>query len=273
MSYKRGLAVVIGSVVAALVSYAATYPRFHPELAAPEAANAANAPAPGSTATVAEPAATAPFAHQPGSGSPLAWSRLSDAQRVALAPFASEWDRFSDERKRKWLRIAARYPKMTPEAQKRLQERMAEWVRMTPEQRRVARENYQVSKELPAQARQRAWKAYQELSDEQKAKLAASERKRRTVVSAPPSGNKSEIRDIERLVNEREHRARARAAGNASGVNGVPAPAVPEQPGSTGQNSGTAAAAAASIPAAGSFEPAVPVPVSPAEAPAAFKGS
>jgi hypothetical protein len=30
---------------------------------------------------------------------------------------------------------------------------------------------------------------------------------------------------------------------------------------------------AASIPAAGSFEPAIPVPVSPAEAPAAFKGS
>ncbi|WP_321783836.1 DUF3106 domain-containing protein [Paraburkholderia sp. J94] len=269
MSYKRGLAVVIGSVVAALVSYAATYPRFHPELAAPEAANAANAPAPGSASSAVEPAA----APQPGNGSPLAWSRLSDAQRVALAPFAGEWDRFSDERKRKWLRIAARYPKMTPEAQKRLQERMAEWVRMTPEQRRVARENYQVSKELPAQARQRAWKAYQELSDEQKAKLAASERKRRTVVSAPPSGNKSEIRDIERLVNEREHRAHSRTAAGASGVNGAPSPALPVQPGSSGQNGVPTTAAGSSIPAAGSFEPAVPVPVSPAEAPAAFKGS
>jgi hypothetical protein len=271
VSYKRGLAVVIGSVVAALVSYAATYPRFHPELAAPEAANAANAPAPGSAVTAAEPAATAPFAQQPGNSGPLAWSRLSDAQRVALAPFASEWDRFSDERKRKWLRIATRYPKMTPEAQKRLQERMAEWVRMTPEQRRVARENYQVSKELPAQARQRAWKAYQELSDEQKAKLAASERKRRTVVSAPPSGNKSEIRDIERLVNEREHRARARTASGASVPGGTSTPAAP---GTSGQLSEPPATAmAASIPAAGSFEPAIPVPVSPAEAPAAFKGS
>jgi hypothetical protein len=72
---------------------------------------------------------------------------------------------------------------------------------MTPEQRRVARENYQVSKRLPPQARQKAWKAYQELSPEQKARLAAIERKRRpTVVSAPPSGAKSEIRGLNRLV-------------------------------------------------------------------------
>ncbi|WP_321814413.1 MULTISPECIES: DUF3106 domain-containing protein [unclassified Paraburkholderia] len=271
MSYKRGLAVVIGCVVTALVSYAATYPRFHPELSAPESAATA-APAQGqATASDVTVAAAAPAA--PGnenSDNPLSWSRLTDAQRTALAPFASEWDKFSDARKRKWLRIAARYPKMTPDVQKRLQERMTEWVRMTPEQRRVARENYQVSKELPPQARQRAWKAYQELSEEQKAKLAATERRRRTVVSAPPSGNKSEIRDIERLVNERERRARARTAAGAS----APAPAAPGLPGTSGQLAEPPATAmAASIPAAGSFEPAIPVPVSPAEAPAAFKGS
>ena len=38
MSYKRGLAVVIGCVVAAVVSYVATYPRFHPEPAGETAA-------------------------------------------------------------------------------------------------------------------------------------------------------------------------------------------------------------------------------------------
>ncbi|WP_321884568.1 DUF3106 domain-containing protein [Paraburkholderia bannensis] len=278
MSYKRGLAVVIGCVVTALVSYAATYPRFHPEASAPESALSPATQAQGqpsasdaATAVAAVPAAPA----NENSDNPLSWSRLTDAQRAALAPFSSEWDKFSDARKRKWLRIAARYPKMTPDVQKRLQERMTEWVRMTPEQRRVARENYQVSKELPPQARQRAWKAYQELSEDQKAKLAASERKRRTVVSAPPSGNKSEIRDIERLVNEREHRTRARtAAGGASVPGGTSAPAVPGQSGTSGQLAEPPATAmAASIPAAGSFEPAVPVPVSPSEAPAAFKGS
>nr|WP_274389592.1 DUF3106 domain-containing protein [Paraburkholderia tagetis] len=264
------MAVVIGSAVAALVSYAATYPRFHPAPAAePPAAAAVQSPASGAEATAA-----VPYTPPTENTGPLSWARLSDAQRVALAPFASEWDKFSDARKRKWLRIAARYPKMSPEAQKHLQERMTEWVRMTPEQRRVARENYQVSKEMTAQARQRAWKAYQQLSEEQKERLAASERKRRTVVSAPPSGNKSEIRDIERLVNEREHRVRARTASGASGAHGASSPVLPDQPGKSGQlPTPPASALAASIPAAGSFVPAIPVPVSPAEAPAAFKGS
>ncbi|HTR09558.1 MAG TPA: DUF3106 domain-containing protein [Paraburkholderia sp.] len=272
MSYKRGLAVVIGCVVAAVVSYVATYPRFHPE---PADENAAGAAVQAKAPSVENSLATA-FTPLPGQTDPLAWARLSDAQHVALAPFASEWDSFSDERKRKWLKIAARYPKMPPEAQKRLHERMTEWVRMTPEQRRVARENYQVSKELPAQARQRAWKAYQQLSEEQKERLAASEHKRRpTVVSAPPSGNKSEIRDIERLVNERDHRGAPHAPAGVTGASGAagasstgsgPVPATPGEP-------PAASSFAAGIPAAGSFVPATPIPVSPAEAPAAFKGS
>jgi hypothetical protein len=275
VSYKRGLAVVIGCVVAAAVSYVATYPRFHPE---PVGENAAGAPAQ-AKAPAPDSAITTTFTPLPGQTNPLAWERLNDAQRAALAPFATEWDRFSDERKRKWLKIAARYPKMSAEAQKHLHERMAEWVRMTPEQRRVARENYQVSKELPAQARQRAWKAYQQLPEEQKERLAASEHKRRpTVVSAPPSGNKSEIRDIERLVNERDHRGLPHAPSGVTGASGAAGasstgsglgPATPGTP----SEPPAASSFAAGIPAAGSFVPATPIPVSPAEAPAAFKGS
>lgn len=256
MSYKRGLAVVFGCVIAALVSYAATYPRFHPGAAAP----ALSTPAKAGTG---EPSLTVDFPPLNTSTSPLSWARLSDTQHTALAPFAGEWDRFSEERKRKWLKIASRYAKMSPEAQKRLQERMSEWVRMTPEQRRVARENYQVSKELPPQARQNAWKAYQALSEEQKERLAATERKRRpTVVSAPPSG-KSEIRGINRLLSARE-----RAAG-ASAV----------QPGSAVPAAATSQAASASpatpampLPSSSSLPP-TPVPVSPSEAPSVFNGS
>lgn len=273
MSYKRGLAVVIGCVVAALVSYAATYPRFHPEPAGEPAPVGAQAKAPSADTPLAADF-SAPL---PGQNDPLAWARLTEAQHLALEPFATQWDHFSVERKRKWLKIAARYPKLSPEAQSRLHARMAEWVGMTPEQRRVARENYQVSKELPAQARQRAWKAYQQLTDEQKARLAATERKRRpTVVSAPPSGNKSEIRDIQRLVNERDHRGAAHAPGAsavpASGV--APASATGSVIPAPGSPAAAAAAAIASgVPAAGSFVPATPIPVSPADAPAAYKGS
>ncbi|MFL6642718.1 DUF3106 domain-containing protein [Paraburkholderia fungorum] len=253
MSYKRGLAVVFGCTIAALVSFAATYPRFYPSPASP-----ASAPAASGNATAKAPAPTlaVDLPGLPGSKSPMAWSRLSAADHVALAPFAGEWDTFSEERKRKWIKIASRYPKLSPEAQKRLHDRMTEWVRMTPDQRRVARENYQVSKELPRETRQNAWKAYQQLPEEQKERLAASERKRRpSVVSAPPSG-KTEIKGLDRLVKAREHEASGAAAASAAAAAALPSPAITP-----------------AIPAAGSFVPAIPVPVSPSEAPSIFNGS
>ncbi|WP_207001238.1 DUF3106 domain-containing protein [Trinickia mobilis] len=251
MSYKRGLAVLFGCAIAGLVAFAATYPRF---CAQPAAAPAAGAPLGVSSPVTA---LTADLPSLPIDSNPLSWARLTRAQHEALAPFASEWDRFSDERKRKWIKIASRFAKMSPEAQKRLHERMMEWVKMTPEQRRVARENYQVSKELPAQARQNAWKAYQELPEEQKEKLAAAERKRRpTVVSAPPSGTKSEIKGINRLVNQHEQ--------PGSSVAALPQPHPASEP---------AAGGVPQLPAPGSFTPATPVPVSPPEAPSVYQGS
>jgi hypothetical protein len=252
VSYKRGLAVVFGCAIAALVSFAATYPRFYPSPAP------VGVRAPGGNVTAKAPAPTlaVELPSLPGSNSPMAWSRLSAAEHLALAPFEAQWDSFSDERKRKWIKIASRYPKMSPDVQKRLHERMSEWVRMTPDQRRVARENYQVSKELPREARQNAWKAYQQLPEEQKQRLAASERKRRpSVVSAPPSAH-NEIKGLDRIVNAREHGASGVAAANAMAAASIPA-----------------SAAAPAIPAPGSFVPATPVPVSPAEAPSIFNGS
>ena len=190
MSYKRSLAVVFGCAIAAAVAFAATYPRFFPS------APVHQAPGAQGVASSQQAPLTVEFPPLADDTNPLSWSHLSDAQHEALAPFASEWNTFSDERKRKWIKIAAHFAKMSPEAQKRLHERMTEWVRMTPDQRRVARENYQVSKALPAQARKKAWQAYQELSPEQKAKLAAIGRKRRpTIVSAPPLASDSDERE------------------------------------------------------------------------------
>lgn len=116
MSYKRGLAVVFGCTIAALVSFVATYPRFHPS------PSSAGNPSPGVNvaAPAPAPALSVELPGLPGSNSPLAWSRLSAADHAALAPFASQWDSFSDERKRKWIKIASRYAKMSPDAQKRL---------------------------------------------------------------------------------------------------------------------------------------------------------
>jgi hypothetical protein len=222
VSQKRGLAVFFGCVIAVAVAYAATYSRFHPQPATIAATT--SAPALASAAI----ALTADLAPLPVVGGPLSWARLTPAQRAALAPFAAQWDSFSDARKRNWLKIAARFQKLPPDEQKRLQERWTEWVKMTPEQRRVARENYQVSKDLSAQARERAWKAYQLLPEEQKARLAATERRRRTVVSAPPTGKPD--RDVSRLVNAHEQPASAAltvppAAASGPGAQAAPAAA------------------------------------------------
>ncbi|MET3218475.1 UNVERIFIED_ORG: hypothetical protein ABIC48_006270 [Burkholderia territorii] len=253
MSQKRGLAVFFGCVIAIAVSYVATYSRFHPAPAtAPVATTSPAAPASTATGLTAElPPLPLPL---PAAAGPLSWARLTPAQHAALAPFADQWDGFSDARKRKWLKIASRFAKLSPDDQKRLQDRMTEWAKMTPEQRRVARENYQSAKELSAQARERAWKAYQQLPEEQKERLAAAERRRRpSVVSAPPT---VADRDVRRLVNSHEH--------PASGVAATPAPAsagVVVQPVPASSTSGTASA------------PAAVVPVSPADAPSLFKGS
>ena len=105
MSYKRGLAVVFGCAIAAVVSFAATYPRFYPSalsVAAPMAAG-------GLPAKPATPALGVEIPGLASNSSPLSWPRLSDAEHVALAPFADVWDTFSVERKRKWIKIASRY--------------------------------------------------------------------------------------------------------------------------------------------------------------------
>jgi hypothetical protein len=252
VSYKRGLAIVFGCAIAGLVAFAATYPRFYPTTASTPATAAAPNGASAGTDTSTSPLAAL------SSESPLSWSHLTDAQRVALAPFDKQWDSFSDERKQKWLKIASRYHKMSVESQERLHKRMEEWVRMTPDERKVARENYQVSKSVPLEKREKAWDAYQKLSEEQKKKLAATERTRRpNVVSAPPTG-KTEVKDINRLVAQREQ-------GHASSVRG--------EAGSAVAPNSSAAPAQPAIPNAASIVPASPIPVSPQQAPSMYNGS
>ncbi|UXU86877.1 DUF3106 domain-containing protein [Burkholderia sp. S-53] len=251
MSQKRGLAVFFGCVIAIAVSYVATYSRFHPS----PATTSVTASSPAAPASAATGLTTdLPPLPLPAANGPLSWARLTPAQHAALAPFADQWDGFSDARKRKWLKIASRFAKLTPDDQKRLQDRMSEWARMTPEQRRVARENYQSAKELSAQARERAWKAYQQLPEEQKERLAAAERRRRpSVVSAPPT---VADRDVRRLVNSHDHPASGAATAPAPASIGVAVSPVPA----------SSTAGAASVPAA-------VAPVSPADAPSLFKGS
>ncbi|TMS58908.1 DUF3106 domain-containing protein [Imbroritus primus] len=148
------------------------------------------APAPQAAAASAAPA-SAPAIAQATPGMTNAWHTLTPRQQNILYPLRPEWNKLSDLNRSKWLKIAERYPKLKKDQQQRLQERMRDWVALTPQQRRIARENYQISKQLSAEKKAEAWQDYQQLSDEQKRKLAAASRatKPSTAVSALPSGS------------------------------------------------------------------------------------
>lgn len=101
------------------------------------------------------------------------WQELSPSQRSALKPLERDWQGIDAARKQKWVEIANRYPTMPPAEQRRISERMTEWAKLSPTERGQARLNFQNARQLAPEERQERWQAYQELSPEQRKKLAA----------------------------------------------------------------------------------------------------
>jgi hypothetical protein len=121
------------------------------------------------------------------------WTALTPDQKRNLAPLAAVWDAMDSVRKEKWLAIERKLSKMKPEDQLRTQERMRDWAKLSPEQRRVARENYTKSKKLDRDQKSAQWQEYQQLSEEQKQKLAAtaSADAKKHVANLPPEKSKN----------------------------------------------------------------------------------
>jgi hypothetical protein len=136
-------------------------------------------------APVPAPAAKAPAAVSKTATKPL-WSELTPYQQRTLAPLANQWDELDTNHKTKWLALGNKYGSMKPEEQQRVHERMLEWVRLTPEQRRVARESHARAKKLNPDQKSEHWQRYQQLSDEQKKKLAETAASKKPVATLPP---------------------------------------------------------------------------------------
>lgn len=114
-----------------------------------------------------------------------AWSELSPTQKQALEPLAAQWQTsMSDQQRRKWIEISTNYQNLSPEGQATLHSRMNEWVALSPQQRAQARLNFakteELSREMTPAQKQEKWQAYQALSAEEKAKLAAKAPRRPT---------------------------------------------------------------------------------------------
>lgn len=130
-----------------------------------------------------------------------AWADLSDAEREALSPLASEWSKLGAARQRKWLVIADRFPQMTEADRARTQERMREWAKLTPEQRRLARDTYLQARALPPEKRAELLAKYQQLPDDEKEHLTAIGKEHKSVLPIKLHGkpealpNKDQIRE------------------------------------------------------------------------------
>ncbi len=120
------------------------------------------------------------------------WDDLSVVQQKILAPLEEDWSYLSKERRQKWIQVANLYPKMKRVDQERLQSRMNEWAKLSQKDRRIARDNYLSSLRFPAEEKASAWQAYQQLSPEDKKKLAAKEdsKKKPTAASSPTLQNR-----------------------------------------------------------------------------------
>ncbi|MGH8832786.1 MAG: DUF3106 domain-containing protein [Polaromonas sp.] len=121
-------------------------------------------------------AASAPVAGKPVASRP-SWAELTPMQQQALKPLALSWDSISEAQKRKWLEVSKNYPSLPPEGQATMHSRMNEWVTLSPQARAQARLNFgktkELSRQLTPEEKKAKWQTYQELSAEEKQKLAA----------------------------------------------------------------------------------------------------
>jgi hypothetical protein len=120
------------------------------------------------------------------------WQDLTASQQKALAPLAERWTDMPLVSKRKWLEISKNFDKLSSAEQEKSHLRMSEWVALSRKERTQARLAFVDSKSMDAQQKAAHWQAYQELSDEEKRKLAQASRIKPTGATTvkPQANNK-----------------------------------------------------------------------------------
>jgi hypothetical protein len=132
---------------------------------------------------------TAPAPAKPAAASQPFWKDLSASEQTALRPLAANWDVMGAGQKRKWLSVAKDFDKLPAAQQAKMHARMTEWTALSPQQRATARVNFAENRELTdgltPEQRKAQWQAYQQLSPEEKRKLADSSSKPSLAGAAP----------------------------------------------------------------------------------------
>jgi len=124
------------------------------------------------------------------------WRSLSPAQKEALRPLAGKWHELPEDRKRKWIEISRNYHSLPPVEQAKLHSRMTEWVALSQQQRTQARLNYVEAQKLPVDEKAAKWQAYQELSTEEKRRLADRAPVKSTGAAVPKSAGAEKLTPV-----------------------------------------------------------------------------
>jgi hypothetical protein len=106
------------------------------------------------------------------------WKELSPAEQLALKPLQANWQTMGTGQKRKWQEVSKNFNQLPSAEKSKLHSRMTDWALLSPQQRAQARinfaENLAITDGLTAEQRAVQWQAYQQLSPEQKSKLAST---------------------------------------------------------------------------------------------------
>jgi hypothetical protein len=117
------------------------------------------------------------------------WKKLTPSEQTALRPLAANWDSMSAAQKRKWLTVAKDFDKLPAPQQAKMHSRMTEWTQLSAQQRAAARINFAQNRDLTEgltpEQRKVQWQAYQQLSVDEKRKLAESAPKAAIAGAAP----------------------------------------------------------------------------------------
>jgi hypothetical protein len=119
------------------------------------------------------------------------WEDLSAQQQLVLAPLAGQWESMSLVSKRKWVEISRTFHTLSASDQEKLQHRMSDWVGFKRTDRSQARLSYLQSKDMSSKEKVAYWHAYQQLSEDEKRRLATSSSVKPTgAASVKPQINK-----------------------------------------------------------------------------------
>ncbi len=157
------------------------------------------------------------------------WAELTPPQHTALKPLAGQWAQLSVESKRKWLALSKNYESLPPAEQAKLHSRMSEWVSLSPNERTEARLNFAETKKLPADEKAAHWQSYQELSAEEKRKLAAQAPAKSTGVAVIKPTPQKKLADVP--ITPHTPQQGAKLAGSNQAVN--PNTLLPQRPAPT----------------------------------------